>query len=113
MLCLANFCDTYSLALSPKLLNAAGHRENFPSCLNYEFAPTSLYFPYLGERVGDAIDLGLDTAQLVVGDGAGFEDLLHFGHHCLELVEFVGVGAGHSRHLHLVGLHDLSQEYEM
>ena len=30
MLCLANFCDTYSLALSPKLLNAAGHWENFP-----------------------------------------------------------------------------------
>ena len=29
---LANYCDSYSLALSPKLLNAAGHRENFPLC---------------------------------------------------------------------------------
>ena len=30
MLCFANYCDTYSYALRPNLLSAAGHRENSP-----------------------------------------------------------------------------------
>lgn len=62
---------------------------------------------YLLEREGDTIDLGLDTAQFIVCDGARLEDLFYFGEHCLELVERVRVGAGHSRHLHLICFQDL------
>ena len=62
---------------------------------------------YLLEREGDTIDLGLDTAQFIVCDGARLEDLLDFGQHCLELVESVGVGSSHSRHLHLICFQDL------
>ena len=59
---------------------------------------------YLLEREGYAVNLGADTAEFVVGDGARLEDLLDFGQHRLELVEGVGVDAGHTRHLHLIGL---------
>ena len=42
MPCLSYYCDTYCSALSSKVLNAADHRENFPSCFIPKFSKRNM-----------------------------------------------------------------------
>ena len=74
---MVNYCHTYSLALSPILLNAAGHRENFPSC--------SIFAPLLFPGGGEPVEAG--EAEV----GRGLADDVHHVH----------AGAGHARRRHV------------